>query len=81
MVVDNSTLDLHEPYIAFDSVIIGDGTGLYIANIASFTLLSLPTPFFFTNVLHVPAMSKNLISVSALCADNPVNVLFFLSFF
>ena len=44
--------------------------------------LSLLTPlFFFSNVLNLLAMSKNLTLVSALCADNPINVLFFDSFF
>ena len=59
-------LALNELYTASDSVIIGDGIGLSIANIGSFTLPFLPTPLFFTNVLHVPTMPKNLISVSAL---------------
>ena len=63
-------------------MIIGDGLGLSIASIGSFSLTSLPTPFFFfCNVLHVPVMFKNLISVLALCVDNPINVLFFYSFF
>ena len=84
-VVDSSTshhvtTDLHEPYTASDHVLIGDGTGLSIANTGSFTLPSIPTPLLFTNVLHVPAKSKNLIAVSALCADNSINVLFFLFF-
>ena len=81
MTADLVILTLHEPYTASDSVIIGDGTTLSIANIGSFTLPSLPTPLFFTNVLHVPAMSKNLISVSSLCVDNTIYVLFFYSFF
>ena len=67
--------------MASDSVLIGNGISLSIANIGSFTLTSLPTPLLLTNVLHVYAMSKNLILVSALCADNPINVLFFLLFF
>ena len=62
-------------------MIIGDGLGLSITNIGSFSLTSLPTPLFFSNVLHVPILSKNLISISALCVDNPINVLFFDSFF
>ena len=61
--------------------IIGDGLGLSIVNIGSFSLTSLPTPLLFSNVLHMPTMSKNLISVSALCANNLINVLFFYSFF
>ena len=75
-----ATLALYEPYIASDNVLIGDGTCLSIANIRSFILTSLPTPLFFTNVLHVPSMSTNLISVFSLCVDNPINVLFFLLF-
>ena len=78
MVTDRVALALHDPS---DNGIIGDGTSLSIANIGSFTLSSLPTPLLFTNVLHVPAMSKNLILVSTLCADNLVNVLFFSSLF
>ena len=74
MTVDLVAFTLHESYTVSDSVIIGDVTSLFIANIGSFTLPSLPTPLLFTNVLHVSAMSKNLISVSALCADNPINV-------
>ena len=81
MTTDLAALALHELYTASDSIIIGDGTGLSTANIGSFTLPSLPTPLFFINVLHVPVMSKNLISVFALCVNNPVNVLFFYSFF
>ena len=81
MTTDLATLALHEPYTTSNNVIIGDGTSLSIANIGSFTLTSLPTPLLFTNVLHVPAMSKNVISVSTIYADNLINVLFFYSFF
>ena len=81
MTTDLATLPLHASYTAFNSVIIGDGLSLLIANIGSFSFTSLPTPLFFSNVLHVPAMSKNLISVSALYVDNPINDLFFDSFF
>ena len=68
---------LHEPHTASTRVLIGDGTCLSIANTGSFTLTSLPTPLLFTNVLHVPVMYKNLISVSTLYADSPINVFFF----
>ena len=80
MAADLVALELHEPYTASDSVIIGDGTSLSIAHIVSFTLRSLLTPLLFSNVLHVSIMSKNLISISTLCTDNPINVLFFLLF-
>ena len=68
---------LHESYTASNKVIIGDYSSLSIANIGSFTITSLPTPLLFNNVLHVHAMSKNLILVSVLYVDNPINVLFF----
>ena len=79
--MDLATLALHAPYIASNSVIIGDGSSLLISNFGSFSLTSLPTPLFFSNVLHVLVMSKNLISILALCVDNPINVIFFDSFF
>ena len=81
MTLDLVALALHESYTSSNSIIIGDGTSLFIANIGSFTLPSLLTLLLFTNVLHVRTMSKNLISISGLCADNLVNVLFFYSFF
>ena len=59
--MDLATFALHEPYTTSNSVVIGDGIGLSIANIGSFTLTSLHTPLLFSNVLHVPVMSKNLI--------------------
>ena len=81
MTTDLAALILHAPYTASDNMIIGDGLGLSVANIGSFSLTSLSIPLFFSNVLHVPAMSKNLISVLDLYVDNPINVLFFISFF
>ena len=79
--INLAALALHAPYNASNSVIVGDGLGLLIANIGSFSLTSLPTPLLFSNVLHMPGMSKNLISVLALCVDNLINVLLFDSFF
>ena len=81
MIANLAALTLHEQYTTSNSVIIGDGIGLSIANIGSFTLPSLPTLLFFTSVLHVPVMSKNFISISAFYTYNPINVLFFYSFF
>ena len=80
MTTNLATLALHEPYIAFDSVLIGDGTGLSIGNTVSFTLTFLRTPLLFTNVLHVIVMFKNLISVFAHSADNLINVMLFYFF-
>ena len=43
MTTDLAALAFHAPYTTFNSVIIGDGLGLLIANIGSFSLTSLPT--------------------------------------
>ena len=74
---DLAALSLHELYTAFDNVIIDDNLSLSITNISSFSLTSLLATLLFSNVLHVLSMSKNLVSVFALCVDNPINVLFF----
>ena len=80
-IVNLIALALHEPYTAFNSVIIGDGISLSIANIDSFTLPSLPTPLLFTNVLHVPAMSTNLILSLPFVPISLLMSCFFYSFF
>ena len=81
MTTDLAALALHTPYTASNNVNIGDRSGLSIANIDSFSLTFLLTPLFFSNVVLVPVMSNNLISVSALYINNLINVLFFYSFF
>ena len=74
MTTDLAILAHHASYITSDNDIISDSTGLSIANIGSFTLTSLP-------LLHVSAMSINLISESIRYADILINVLLFYSFF
>ena len=79
--IDVANLELYSLDIASDNVIIGDGTGLTIQHTSSFTLPMVSRPLLLIDVLHVPSMSKNLISVLALCTTNPVIVSFFYSFF
>ena len=73
---DLANLSLHQPYTDSDNVVIGDGTCLPIKNTGSMRLSTNHNPVLLTNVLHVPSMSLNLVSVSALCATNAVNVIF-----
>jgi gag-polypeptide of LTR copia-type/GAG-pre-integrase domain len=64
-------------YSGPEVVHIGNGKGLQIAHKGS---ALLPTPFQtlkLQNVLHVPEMTKNLLSVSQLTSDNNVSVEFF----
>jgi hypothetical protein len=45
-------------------------------NIRSSTLLTSSTPLLLNNILHVPAISKPLLSISQLIADNDIYVEF-----
>lgn len=60
---------------------IGNGNGMSISHTGSFSINIHNRPLHFSSVLFVPAMTTNLISVSALCSINPVSVLFFDSHF
>ena len=78
---DLANLSFHSPYTASDQLVIGDGSGLHISHTGSVSLPTCSAPLLLTNVLYVPSMSRNLISVSALCATNRVEVVFFESHF
>lgn len=70
-----ANLSLHAPYTGPDSVLIGEGKSLPISNTCT---LDIPcsSSLSFTNSLHVPHMSRNLISVSRLCLANDVDIVF-----
>lgn len=74
---DLHNLNLHKPYNGDDAVVIGDGTGLKISHTGSLSLPSLSRPLHLTNVLCVPNIHKNLISIYRLCNANKVSVEFF----
>lgn len=67
---DLSNLDIHSPYDGNDELIIGDGTALPIAHIGKFSLHTPTHTFIFHNVLHVPSISRNILSISQFCKDN-----------
>jgi hypothetical protein len=58
----------------------GDGKGLAISHIGHTTLHSLST-FKLSNVLHVPHITKPLLSVQKFCHDNNVYFEFHASVF
>ena len=74
VITDLANLELHSLYTTSNNVIIGDGTRLAIQHTGSFTLPTLSRPLLLTNVLHLLLMSKNLISMLALCGTNVVTV-------
>ena len=59
-----ANISKHKPYEGTNDIVISDGTGLPILHI-SLTTLSTPShTFSLSNVLGVPTMKKNLISIS-----------------
>ena len=55
---------------------IGDGTGLPITHTGSISFHTPNTSFQLNNVLCVPTMKKNLISISQFCLSNNVSIEF-----
>lgn len=55
-----------------EKVLLGNGMGLQISNIgrSSFTTKSHNKPLILDKLLHVPKISKNLLSVSKFASDN-----------
>ena len=71
---DLNNLSLHTPYVGNDDVMLGDGSNLQISHTGS---VSLPTPtvsFHLKDVLCVPQMHKNLISILLFCITNNVSI-------
>jgi len=62
------------PYTGSKMVKIGNNTSLSIKNIgfATYTTPNFSTKFSLTHLLHVPSISKNLLSVSKFARDNHV---------
>lgn len=77
---DLSNLSLHSPYEGGEDIVIGDGNKLHISHIGTLCFAGYDM-LRFTDVLLVPSMAKNLLSVSRLCRDNVVHVVFFASEF
>ena len=73
---DLHNLSLHSPYDGSDGIMIGDGSGLPITHSGSLHLPNQNSSFLLSNVLCVPNMKQNLISVSKFCVTNNVAVEF-----
>ncbi|KAG6755697.1 hypothetical protein POTOM_041530 [Populus tomentosa] len=73
---DLHNLSLHAPYQGSDDIMIGDGTTLPITHTGSTSLSSSNIHFSLTNVLCVPSIQKNLISISKFCISNNASIEF-----
>ena len=68
---------LHQPFTGGDEVAIADGSGLSITHIGSASLPTASKHLALKDILCVPSVNKNLISVYRLCNANQVSVEFF----
>jgi Reverse transcriptase (RNA-dependent DNA polymerase)/gag-polypeptide of LTR copia-type/GAG-pre-integrase domain len=73
---DLNSLSNSYPYSGLEAVHIGNGKALAIANKGSATLVTDSKSLTLNNILHVPEITKNLLSVSQLTVDNNVNIEF-----
>ena len=78
---DLNNLSLHAPYTGSIDVMIGDGTCLLISHTGFASLPSSTTTFTLNDVLCVPSMKKNLISIFQFCISNNAFVEFLPSCF
>jgi len=74
-------LHLNHPYHGKDELLVGDGTGLPITHTGKTSINTSSHSLQLPHVLHVPKISKNLLSISSLCQTNPISVEFFLIIF
>ncbi|XP_010241784.1 PREDICTED: uncharacterized protein LOC104586305 [Nelumbo nucifera] len=69
---DLSNLSIHNPYHGNDKIAVGNDTSLDIYHIGNTVLHTPICSFHLKNILHVPAITKNLLFVRQFCHDNDV---------
>lgn len=78
---DLANLSIRFEYDSQDEVVLGDGKGLQVAHIGSTTISSPSCSLTLKEILHVPLIQKNLISIHKFTHDNNVIVEFHPSFY
>ena len=68
------------PYFGEDALHVGNDTILLILHIGSTRFYSPKKTFSLFNILHVPEIKKNILSVQKFCLDNDVFFEFHSSF-
>jgi len=69
---DLATLTAAESYLGNDNLHVGDGKGLPISHLGHIKIYTPHRSFTLTNVLHVPAITKPLLSDQKFYVDNNV---------
>ncbi|KAL6344904.1 hypothetical protein AAG906_006662 [Vitis piasezkii] len=74
MTTDSNTLDVSDHYSGTGNVVVGNGQTLDISSVGhtSFPSRKSSKSLHLANVLHVPQITKNLISVAKFTQDNDV---------
>jgi hypothetical protein len=70
-----------DAYTGSDQIRVENGTGLSINHIGSARISYPSRSFILKNLLHVPSICKNLLSVSKFAHDNSIFFEFHSSFF
>ncbi|KAJ0700404.1 putative RNA-directed DNA polymerase [Helianthus annuus] len=78
---DLTSLDNSEAYYGNDSLLVGNGNSIPILHIGSSKFHSTLKTFKLSDILHVPALKQNLLSVQKFCLDNNVFFEFHSSYF
>ncbi|KAF8398674.1 hypothetical protein HHK36_014529 [Tetracentron sinense] len=73
---DLNNLSLHSDYEGSDNLTVGNGKGLRIEHIGSTSYSSNGSTFHMQDILHVPCITKNLLSVSEFSKDNDCHFVF-----
>ena len=69
---DLATLITLEPYLGNDNLHVGDGKGLPISHLGHTKIYTPHRSFTLSNVLHVPVITKPLLSVQKFYLDNNI---------
>lgn len=78
---DPTSLQTLSDYTGPDEIMLGDGKSLQISHTGYVSLPSASRSLLLSDVLCVPSLQKNLVSVSKLCKTNSISVEFFDSHF
>ena len=77
---DAQNISQRSDYTGNDKLIVGNGAKLNISHVGSSIISShtIPqTPLFLNNILHVPSITKNLLSISQFTKDNDVLIILY----
>ncbi|WVY94395.1 hypothetical protein V8G54_033483 [Vigna mungo] len=74
---DMGSLSISNEYAGTDQLMAANGKGLPITHVGSTHISTNSHSLQLSNILHVPTVSHNLLSVSQLCQTNDVSVEFF----